>query len=350
MAVRTTVQPFGEHRGKQVNKYIITQVAGIQVCVMNYGATITNIIVPDKTGTPGDVVLGFDSLEGYINAGNFYMGAICGRYANRVANGTFRINGNQYQLTQNNGKNCLHGGTRGFDKVIWNAALLPEGDGVAFTYISKDGEEGFPGNLEVTVTYRVINNTLHIGYAAVTDKSTPINLTSHCYFNLSGGKEATILNHELQLNADTFIEVDSDSIPSGRLLAVKDTAMDFTSLKRTGKEISKVDGYDYSWVLNRVNGELCKAAVLVHPATGIRMTVHTTEPSIHFYSGNYLNGSIIDTKKGIPYGKHAGLCLETQHFPDSPNQSEFPDTILRPGETYRQTTIYSFEQHPVIQQ
>ncbi len=345
MAVKTTVQDFGKYEGKPVCKYIITELAGIQVTAINYGAAITSIIVPDKMGSPADVVLGFNSLPGYIQAGDMYMGAICGRYANRIAHAKFRINGSEYKLASNNGRNCLHGGSKGFDKIYWDATLLPEGDGVRFTYRSKDQEEGFPGNMDVSVTYRVEDSALHIMYHAVTDKTTTINLTSHCYFNLSGGKENDILGHELELNADRFLEVNADAIPTGKMIDVKDTPMDFTCLRRTGAAINEVNGYDHSWVLNRSDMELVKAASLVHAASGRRMNMYTTQPGIHFYSGHLLRNDLGDTKQGKLYDKYAGLCLEAQHFPDSPNQKNFPDTVLLPGKVYTEKTVYSFTNH-----
>ncbi|HEV7783241.1 MAG TPA: aldose epimerase family protein [Chitinophagaceae bacterium] len=345
MAVRTTVEDFGTYQGKPVNKYIITELAGIQVTAINYGAAITGIIVPDNTGTPADVVLGFNSLKGYTQAGDMYMGAICGRFANRIAHAKFRINGSEYHLTNNNGRNCLHGGASGFDKAYWDGELLPEEDGVRFTYRSRDQEEGFPGNLDVSVTYRVENSALHIVYQAVTDKATAVNLTSHCYFNLSGGKEKDILGHELELNADRFLEVNGDAIPTGKLIDVKNTPMDFTTLRRTGVAIGKVNGYDHSWILNRSDVELVKAASLVHKESGRCMNMYTTQPAIHFYSGNLLRSDLGDTKQGKGYDKYAGLCLEAQHFPDSPNHKNFPETILEPGEVYAEKTVYSFTNH-----
>lgn len=343
MAVKTTVQPFGEIDGRTVNKYTITQVAGIQVSVMNYGATVTSIIVPDKTGSPADVVLGFDTLEGYIRSGEHYFGGICGRYANRIADGRFRINGSEYHLSKNGGISCLHGGFKGFDKKYWEAEILPEGNGVRFSYKSFDGEEGFPGNMNVSVTYMVANNELHMEYVATTDKASPVNITSHCYFNLSGGNEQNILDHELQLNADRVLEVDEKLIPTGNMNEVKNTAMDFTHLRKIGTSNGSSEGYDYSWVLQKTNGQLEKAVSLVHPASGRKMTVYTTQPAVHFYTGHFLDGKMVDTKKGREYGKYAGLCLEAQHFPDSPNHPGFPDTILKPGEVYTEKTIYSFE-------
>ena len=343
MRVTTTEHFFGEYEGKTVNKYTITEVAGIQVSVINYGATITNIIVPDRSGSPADIVLGFDTLEGYLNATDSYVGCICGRYASRISNAVFNINGNKYQLPKNDGMNCLHGGYKGFDKVVWDATILPEGDGVLFTYNSEDGEEGFPGKLNASVSYRINNNSLHVEFSAKTNKATPVNLTSHSYFNLSGGKDDNILNHELQLFADRFVEIGNDLIPTGKLIDVKDSAMDFSAMHKIKETMNGLGGYDHCWVLNKKNGELNKAASLLHKESGRMMSVYTTQPGILFYSGNFLDGTLTGTKKGKTYSKYAGLCLETQHFPDSPNHKEFPETILKPGEEYREKTIYSFE-------
>lgn len=343
MRVTTTEQFFGTFNGKQVNKYTITEVAGIQVSVINYGATITNLIVPDRSGSPADIVLGFDSLEGYVKAADTYMGSICGRYANRIGHAAFNINGSRYNLSKNAGVNCLHGGFRGFDKVCWDAEILPGNDGVIFKYESNDGEEGFPGKLNTSVTYRVNENSLSIEFWAKTNKATPVNLTNHSYFNLSGGKENDIMSHELQLDADLFLETDDEFIPTGMLRQVKSTVMDFSTFHKVKPGIDKTGGYDQSWILNKENGELMKAASLLHKESGRLMTVYTTQPAIHFYSGNFLDGTLKETKKGKVYTKYAGLCLETQHFPDSPNHKEFPDTILKPGEEYLEKTIYSFE-------
>lgn len=343
MAVETIAQPFGEFEGRPVTKYVITEPGGIQVSVMNYGASVTNIIVSDKKGMPADVVLGFDTLDDYLLAGSIYMGGICGRYANRIANASFRINGSEYKLAHNNGVNCLHGGFKGFDKAYWDAQLLPEGDGVTFTYRSKDGEEGFPGNLDAAVTYRVADHSLHIDYKAVTDKNTPVNLTSHCYFNLAGRNAGDILDHKLQMNAGTFLEVGDEFIPTGKIAAVANTAMDFTSFQETGFAINEVQGYDHCWVLDKSNEELINAASLLHTGSGRKMTVYTTQPGIHFYSGHLLEESLYVAKNGSRLKNFAGLCLETQHFPNSPNRKDFPNTILFPGETYHEKTIYSFE-------
>lgn len=340
MAVKITVQPFGEYEGKQVNKYTITGDSGMQVGVINYGATITNIIIPDKNGSLADIVLGFESLSGYINAGDYYFGGVCGRYANRIANASFRINGSEYKLAGNNGISCLHGGFKGFDKVYWDAEILSDGNGVTFMYNSKDGEEGFPGNMKVAVSYRLVTNALHIEYTATTDKATPVNLTSHCYFNLSGSDDLNIKEHELSLNADYFVEVGADNIPTGNLVEVLNTQLDF---RETKKLSSNLNGYDQTWVLKNNNGKLVEAAKLFHSKSGREMTVLTTKPGIHFYNGYHLKGNYPGTKKGKDYQQYAGLCLEAQHFPDSPNHSNFPNTVLAPGEVYNHKTIYSFE-------
>lgn len=342
MDVKIDIHPFGEWGGRPVNKYTITEETGIQVSLINYGAAVNSIMVPDRTGAIADVVLGFDTLQGYIDTGDYYIGGICGRYANRIAGASFRINGSAYKLTGNSSGHCLHGGYKGFDKVYWDAAIVPDGNGVAFTYLSVDGEEGFPGNMTATVTYRVENSSLHILYSAVTDKATPVNLTSHCYFNLSGGKQADILDHELEILADSYLEVDTSLIPTGYFNGVAHTAMDFLLPRTAGDALKTINGFDHCWVLYKKNNELVKAAILTDEKSGRVMTVYTTQPGLHFYSGHMLNGGLEHAKGNTTYGKYAGLCLEAQHFPDSPNQSAFPNTILYPGETYREETIYSF--------
>ncbi len=334
------VQPFGEFEGRTVNKYTIVEEGGIRVSAINYGAALQSILVSDRDGLLGDVILGFDSLQGYFDAGSFYFGSICGRYANRIGGAKFRINGNEYRLVQNVGESSLHGGLKGFDKVYWDADVLADENGVIFTYTSRDGEEGYPGNLSVSVVYRVEGNSLHIAYNAITDITTPVNLTSHCYFNLSGGTDDTILDHELKLNSDMVIEVNDALVPTGQFLNVKGTLLDFNEGKKIGA--APDTEYDYSWVIKRAGQGLMEAAVLKHKKSGRSMTVCTTQPGIHFYSGNFLNGMLKHTKKGKGYVKHAGLCLETQHFADSPNQSGFPSAILKPGQVYSEKTIYSF--------
>ena len=334
--------PYGTADGQEVRQYTLQNASGMVVRVLNYGGYVTNIIVPDRQGNKGDVVLGFDSLAGYLQTGNPYMGCIVGRYANRIAKGQFILDGKTYKLAGNNDGNALHGGLKGFDKVIW--AVQPEGDSsLLLSYTSKDGEEGYPGNLQVSVKYTLTtDNALRIDYNATTDKATPVNLTNHSYFNLSSGKDSTILGHTLMINADKYTAVDQKLIPTGELPAVKGTAMDFTKPAVIGTDIAKVaGGYDHNWVLNKNGDSLSLAATLFHDSTGRFMEVFTTQPGVQCYTGNFLNGTLTG-KGGMKYVKHAGLCLETQHFPDSPNRPAFPNTILKPGEKYQQTTIYKF--------
>ena len=337
-----SVQSYGTVDGQEVKQYTLTNASGTVVKILNYGGYITNIMVPDKAGVKEDVVLGFDSLSGYLQQGNPFMGCIVGRYANRIAKGKFTLDGKTYQLATNNNGNSLHGGLKGFDKAVW--ASQQQGDGsLVLTYTSKDGEEGYPGNLQVQVTYSLTPaNELKIDYSAETDQATVINLTNHSYFNLSAGKDSTILGHQLMLAADRYTAVDATLIPTGELPAVKGTAMDFTKPATIGTDIAKVaGGYDHNWVLNKTGDSLSLAATLYHEPSGRFMEVFTTQPGIQFYTGNFLNGSLTG-KGGRKHIKHAGLCLETQHFPDSPNQPSFPSTVLRPGEKYHETTIYKF--------
>ncbi|MGB8192710.1 MAG: aldose epimerase family protein [Chitinophagaceae bacterium] len=338
-----TENNFGSFEGQPVTEYVITNPSGMQVGILNYGGTVTKIITPDKNKQMGDVVLGYDSLAGFLQKTNPYFNSLIGRYGNRIAAGKFTLDGKPYTLAGNNNGNSLHGGNKGYDKVMWTAEKQSDSS-LKLTYLSKEGEEGYPGNLNVTVVYTVTpDNELKIDYTATTDKTTPINLTSHCYFNLSAGRDSTILNHELELNAASYTPVDAKLIPTGKVLAVKNTPMDFTAPKMVGKEIAQVDGgYDHNWVLNKNGNELSKAAALYDAGSGRYMEVFTTEPAIQFYSGNFLDGTLTNTKQGKNYVKHAGLCLETQHYPDSPNQPSFPNTILKPGETYRHTTLYKF--------
>lgn len=339
-----TERSYGTFNNEPVTQYTITNPSGMQVGIINYGGTVTDIITPDKDGNKANVVLGFNSLEGFLQKGNPYFNALIGRYGNRIANGKFKLDGNEYKLAGNDNGNSLHGGNKGFDKVLWTANKLPGDSSIELSYISKDGEEGYPGNLTVKVIYTLTAaNELKIQYSATTDKATPVNLTNHCYFNLSGGKDSTILGHELQILADRFTEVNDKLIPTGKLPEVKGGPMDFTSFKTIGKDIQQVKGgYDHNWVLNKQEGSFEKIAVLKDPASGRQMEVWTTEPGVQFYSGNFLDGSLTNTREGQKYVKYAGLCLETQHFPDSPNQPSFPNTILKPGETYTQTTVYAF--------
>lgn len=342
--ISVTEKSFGTVNGEAVTEYTLTNANGMQVSILNYGGTVTRIITKDKEAKDGDVILGYDSLSGYLQKDNPYFGCIVGRYANRIAKAKFTLGGKTYTLAANNKGQSLHGGVKGFDKVIWQAEKLPGDSAIKLNYLSKDGEEGYPGNLTITVIYTLTaDNGLRIDYTATTDKATPVNLTNHCYFNLSAGKDSTILAHELMLQADKFTEVDTVLIPTGKLPGVKGTPMDFTTAKAIGKDIAAVKGgYDHNWVLTRDGNGLQLAATLYHPASGRYMEVYTTEPGIQFYSGNFLDGTLTNTRNIQEYVLHAGLCLETQHFPDSPNQPSFPGTILNPGETYRQTSLYKF--------
>lgn len=339
-----TEKPFGTYEGKPVKEYTLTNAAGMQVSVINYGGIVTKIITPDKNGVMGDVVTGFESLEGYLQKGVPYFGALIGRYGNRIAHGKFTLDGKEYQLAGNNNGNSLHGGNKGYDKVYWTIEKLPGDSSLKCSYLSKDGEEGYPGNLGIVVTYTLTAaNELKIEYTATTDKATPINLTSHSYFNLSAGRDSTILAHDLTLNAKAYTPVDEQLIPTGEIKEVAGTPMDFTIAKRIGRDIDQVKGgYDHNWVLNKNSNDLTLAAVLSDSASGRQMEVWTTEPGIQFYSGNFLDGTLTNTKGGVKYVLHGALCLETQHFPDSPNQPSFPSTILKPGDTYHHTCIYKF--------
>jgi aldose 1-epimerase len=316
--------------------YTLSNERGYKVSVITYGGAITSLWTPDRNGVFGDIVLGFESLEEYTTNPR-YFGALIGRHANRIAQGRFTLKGVEYQLPQNNGANHLHGGFRGFDKRIWTAK---EGDGVLhLSYFSKDGEEGYPGNVEAFVDYRLSNNELRLEYRATTDRDTIVNLTNHSYFNLKG--DGTILDHELILNADHFTPVSDDLIPTGEIASVAGTSMDFRKAKAIGSEIRSISGYDHNFCLNDWDGTLRSAARLYEPVSGRVLEILTTEPGIQFYSGNFLDGSFIG-KNGVAYVKYAGLCLEPQHFPDAPNHPKFPSTVLKAGEEYRQTSVYRF--------
>lgn len=334
-------QAFGEADGKAVDLYTLTNKNGVQVKISTYGGVVTSWVTPDKNGKTSSIVLGFDSLSGYL-AKPPYFGALIGRYGNRIANGKFKIGDSTYTLATNNGKNHLHGGNKGFDKVVWTAGAINDSvPSLELSYLSKDGEEGYPGNLNVKVVYTLNNdNELDIVYDATTDKSTPVNLTNHSYFNLTGDHANTILDHQLQIDADYYTPVDSSLIPTGELKAVKGTAFDFTTPHRIGERIDSVPGgYDHNFVLNRKGDALAKVATLSDTVSGRKLEVFTTEPGIQFYSGNFLDGSIKDSN-GKPFNKHTGMCLETQHFPNSPNEPKFPSTILKPGEKYHTETRY----------
>jgi aldose 1-epimerase len=334
---------YGMIGADSVFQYTLTNKSGMVVKILNYGGTVTDIITPDKNGKMGDVILGYESLDGYLQTGNPYFGCLVGRYGNRIANAKFTLDGKEYTLAVNNGPNTLHGGLKGFDKVIWNVKLYTDSS-VLLSYLSKDGEEGYPGNLSVDVMYSLgSDNALKIDYAAVTDKATPLNLTNHCYFNLSAGTDSTILDHELMLKADKYTPVNETLIPTGKIDDVKGTPMDFTTAKKIGEDLANVKGgYDHNWVLSRSGNDLELIGSVYHAGSGRYMEVYTTQPGIQFYTGNFLNGTLKNTRGGAKYVQHAALCLETQHFPDSPNQPSFPNTILKPGETYHQTTVYKF--------
>jgi aldose 1-epimerase len=323
----------------------------IEVQVMNYGGYVLSIKVPDRTAKAADVVLGFDDPGGYYAAnhakGNPFFGPIVGRYANRIAHAKFSLDGKEYTLTKNDGENTLHGGPNGFHNQLWTGHIIP--DGVELKYLSKDGEEGYPGNLSVTVQYTVKGNELKIDYSATTDKDTVLNLTNHSYFNLAGQGNGTILGDELKLNASRFTPVDSGLIPTGELKPVAGTPFDFTKPHTVGERINANDeqlrlghnGYDHNFVIDGGGKELKEAAEVYDPASGRVLTVLTTQPGVQFYTANFLDGSI-KGKGGIAYPRNAALCLETQHFPDSPNQPDFPTTVLKPGSEFHSTTIYRF--------
>lgn len=335
-----------------IQRYTLKNDAGMSIQITNYGAIITSIHVPDRDGVLADVALGYDRVEDYINAVDKpYFGAIVGRYGNRIANGKFTLDGEIYSLATNNKPNHLHGGTIGFDKVVWNAKQLKDQNALELSYLAKDGEEGYPGNLQITVVYTLTDdNAIVVDYHATTDKATPINLTQHTYFNLKGEGEGTILGHELMLNADRYTPVDETLIPMGELSSVTGTAFDFTKSKPIGRDIGQKNqqlqfglGYDHNWVLNKPDAteSMTLAARVYEPTSGRIMEVHTTEPGIQFYCGNFLDGRLTG-KAGKPYVHRGGFCLETQHFPDSPNQAGFPSTILQPGETYKTQTRFHF--------
>ncbi|MCK4763893.1 MAG: galactose mutarotase [Candidatus Aminicenantes bacterium] len=330
--------------GEKVDLYTLTNRNNMVVKITNYGAIVTSLPVPGKEGKLADVVLGFDTLKEY-EAPHPYFGAIVGRVGNRIAKGKFTLDGVTYTLALNNGNHHLHGGIKGFDKVVWKAEEIKKENevGIKLSYLSKDGEEGYPGNLAVTIVYSLTNdNELKINYLATTDKPTPVNLTHHSYFNLEGAGEGDVLEHLLTIPADTFAQADEELIPSGELLPVENTPLDFRRPAGIGNRIKEVPGgYDHNYVLNNTGGSLCFAARVEAPRSGRVMEVFTTEPGIQLYTGNFLDGSN-KGKGGKVYHKHYGFCLETQHYPDSPNQPGFPSIILRPGQEYRHLTIYKF--------
>ncbi|MHC4474501.1 MAG: aldose epimerase family protein [Planctomycetota bacterium] len=344
-------QTFGKMSdGTEVELYTLTNANGVRARIMTYGAIVVSLEVPDRDGKLGDIVLGFDSLEEYLKD-HPYFGCIVGRYGNRIGNATFTLDGVNYQLAANNNGNHLHGGINGFDKQVWDGEPVKQDNavGVELSYLSKDGEEGYPGNLSCTVIYTLTNtDELKVEYEATTDKPTPVNLTHHGYFNLAGAGEGDILGHELILNADRFTPVDNGLIPTGELRPVKGTPLDFTKPTAIGARINQDDqqlefglGYDHNFVLNSGGGKLTLAAKLYEPTTGRVMEIHTTEPGIQFYSGNFLDGTNIG-KGGKVYKHRYAFCLETQHFPDSPNKPDFPSVILEPGQKYTHVTVHKF--------
>ena len=345
MASNATVstQPFGMVDGKAITEYTLKNAAGMQVGIINYGGALTKIITQAKDSSFGDVITGFKSINGFTQSGNPYFGALIGRYANRIAKGTYKVDGVEYHAALNNNGQSLHGGLKGFDKVVWEAKVLPGDSSIQLNYVSKDGEEGYPGNLSVQVVYTLTaHNSIQIEYTAKTDKTTAINLTNHAYFNLSAGKSATIHDHVLQIHASEYTPVNEVLIPTGEILNVSGTPFDFNQPKRIGNDIDKVPGgYDHNWILTKATG-LQEVANVYDPLSGRVLLVATTEPGLQFYSGNFLDGTLTDTKNDTKYILHGALTLETQHYPDAPNQSRFPSTILKPGEVYRQTTVYSF--------
>ena len=339
---------FGKlSNGKEVYMYTLTNKNGMTAEITNYGATVVSLFAPDKNGKFADVILGYDSLHSYEN-GTSYFGAIVGRYGNRIGKGRFTLEGKTYQLTINNGENHLHGGTIGFNKKLWTTDSF-DGHSLKMTLVSPDGDQGYPGTLTLTVTYTLTdNNELKIDYSATTDKPTILNPTNHCYFNLTGNPQNTILNHVLMINADKYTPIDSEFITTGEIANVAGTPMDFREPTPIGKRINddfiqlkNGKGYDHNWVLNDYNGNVREAATVYDPSSGRELEVLTDQPGVQFYSGNFLDGSEIG-KGGIHYQHRTAMCLETQHFPDSPNKKNFPSVELKPGEKFSSTTIYKF--------
>jgi len=347
-----TPELFGTTKtGDEVELYTLRSDAGLMARVMTYGATLVELHVPDRSGSTRDVILGFDDVAGYQSAANAYFGCTTGRVCNRIGKATFTLNGTSYNLAANDGPNHLHGGTeRSLDKVIWSAEPFVDDShqGVIFRYISPDGEEGYPGTLHAQVTYSIAagSNVLTIKYKATTDQSTPVNLTNHAYFNLSGAGSESVLDHVLQLNADRYTPVDTTLIPTGAIAAVEGTPLDFREPHVIGERISELTetdtlGYDHNFVLNRVSaGELNTAAILTDKESGRRLHIRTTEPAVQFYSGNFLNGQKGKAKQ--TYALRSALCLETQHYPDSVNHPQFPTTILEPGQQFQSMTVMEF--------
>ncbi|EMI54424.1 aldose epimerase family protein [Rhodopirellula sallentina] len=351
MTAPESVAVSAEEASQSARLYKLTNKNAMEVVVTNYGAIITSILTPDRDGKIGDVALGHRNAVEYIEAEEKpYLGALVGRVGNRIAKGVFSLGGKEYSLAINNGENHLHGGEVGFDKVLWKVESA-DTQSIRMSYLSKHLEEGYPGNLNVTVTYTLTDeNSLIVDYVATTDQATPVNLTQHTYFNLAGEGTGNVLDHEVMLNADRFTPIDERLIPTGELRAVADSPFDFTSPKTIGRDINaddeqlkRANGFDHNWVLNKgVDAtELTLAAVVYEPTTGRLLTVSTTEPGVQFYTGNFLSGKLIG-KTGKAYAHRGGFCLETQHFPDSPNQPSFPSTVLKPGDTYQSQTVFAF--------
>jgi len=331
--------------GTPVPVYTLTS-GRIEVRVMAYGAHLVSVKAPDRNGKVQDVVLGYDLLDTYLIAPNPYIGAIVGRYGNRIADGKFTLDGKTYRIPLNDGPNALHGGPKGFDRYVWQSKEVL--GGVEFTFVSPDGDQGFPGTLTSTVRYTLKDATLRIDYTATTDKTTVVNLTNHAYFNLHGDDQGNILDQKIRINADRYTPVNATLIPTGELAPVAGTPLDFTKSEVIGarigadnEQLKRGHGYDFNWVVNGKPGTMRVAAVVTDPVSGRTLTVETTEPGVQFYSGNFLDGSFTG-RHGVKYEKHAGLCLETQHFPDSPNHPDFPSTAVRPGETMHSTTTFTF--------
>ncbi|MCB0496807.1 MAG: galactose mutarotase [Cyclobacteriaceae bacterium] len=345
-----SVSRFGEIEGKEVQLYTINFPGKLEASVTNYGGILVSLKVPDRTGKLEDIVLGYDNLEGYLKETPYY-GAIIGRFANRIANGSFTLEGKKYRLAVNSGKNHIHGGIIGFDKVAWKVIDTIENKHriqIVMEYVSHDGEEGYPGTLKTTVTYTFTKTEFQIDYRSTTDKTTIINLTHHSYFNLSGHFNNTILDHELSINANKFLPLNKTQIPTGKFERVESTPFDFRVAKAIGQDIEMENqqlkfgsGYDHCWVFDEDRDVKDIVASLCHPQSGRSMEVYTTEPGVQLYTGNFLDNSI-PGKKGIFYHKRSALCLETQHFPDSPNHSSFPSVVLKPGKVFESNTVYRF--------
>ena len=346
MKPTVTKKLFGQtHTGKRVDLFTLTNAQGLSAKITNYGTIITELWVPDREGRLGNIVLGFDNLRQYLAGNPSYLGCTVGRVANRTARGRFQLDGKKYKLAVNNGPHHLHGGLRGFDKVVWSAEIVKGREAaVAFTYLSRHGEEGYPGNLDVTVLMTLTNgDELRIDYTATTDRATPVNLTNHSYFNLAGGGNA--LGHELKVASKAYIPVDATSIPTGKQVPVAGTAFDFTKRKPIGRDLARLTGkpigYDHNFVLKGGGQRLAACATVYDRTSGRVMEVRTTEPGVQVYTGNWLDGTQCG-HSGIYYTQHSGLCLETQHFPDSLHNPRFPSIILRPGQTFTTTTTYKF--------